>query len=143
MSFSIVKVRSSLNYSLIELKLKNIWGSIKDKMNEIHLKYRDILCRLLIFIWSQAYSWYYQCKTDNICVETYNSMDPSATGDHFHSINTPSYCGSKCNGQHLHSINNAVTLQVLEHRATPLLHEERRQISGPSAMVIFNGKVYM
>ena len=60
-------------------------------------------------------------------------MDPSATGDHFHSINTPSYCGSKCNGQHLRSVNNAVTLQVPVQRATPSLNKQRRHITGPSA----------
>ena len=46
-------------------------------------------------------------------------MASSATGDHFHSINTPSYCAFKYNGQHLRSINNAVTLQVPMQRATP------------------------
>ena len=44
MSFSIVKVRSSLNYSLIGLKIKNIYGGIKDKMEEIQLKYIETYC---------------------------------------------------------------------------------------------------
>ena len=64
-------------------------------------------------------------------------MNPSATGDHFRSINTPSYCVSKCNGQHLRSIHNAVTLQIPVQRATPLLHEERRHIADPCATGLF------
>ena len=44
MSFSIVKVRSSLNYSLIGLKIKHIQGGIIDKMEEIQLKYIEIHC---------------------------------------------------------------------------------------------------
>ena len=35
MSFNIVKVRSSLNYSLFGLKIKYIQGGIIDKMAEI------------------------------------------------------------------------------------------------------------
>ena len=42
MSFSIVKVRSSLNYSTIGLKIKHIQGGIIDKMEEIQLKYIEI-----------------------------------------------------------------------------------------------------
>ena len=37
MSFSIVKVKSSLNYSIIGLKIKHIQGGIIDKMAEIQL----------------------------------------------------------------------------------------------------------
>ena len=44
MSFSIVKVRSSLNYSIIGLKIKYIQGGIIDKMAEIQLKYIEIYC---------------------------------------------------------------------------------------------------
>ena len=44
MSYSIVKVRSSLNYSLIGLKIKHIQGGIIDKMEEIQLKYIEIYC---------------------------------------------------------------------------------------------------
>ena len=44
MSFSIVKVRSSLNYSLFGLKIKHIQGGIIDKMAKIQLKYIDIYC---------------------------------------------------------------------------------------------------
>ena len=44
MSFSIVKVRSSLNYSIIGLKIKHIQGGILDKMAEIQLKYIEIYC---------------------------------------------------------------------------------------------------
>ena len=44
MSFSIVKVRSSLNYRLIGLKIKHIQGGIIDKMEEIQLKYIEIYC---------------------------------------------------------------------------------------------------
>ena len=42
-------------------------------------------------------------------------MDPSATGDH------------------IRSIKNAVILRVPVQRATPLPHEARRYIAGPSA----------
>ena len=44
MSFSIVKVRSSLKYSIIGLKIKHIQGGIIDKMAEIQLKYIEIYC---------------------------------------------------------------------------------------------------
>ena len=44
MSFSIVKVRSSLNYSLIGLKIKHIQGGIIDKIEVIQLKYIEIYC---------------------------------------------------------------------------------------------------
>ena len=44
MLFSIVKVRSSLNYSLIGLKIRHIQGDIIDKMEEIQLKYIEIYC---------------------------------------------------------------------------------------------------
>ena len=44
MSFSLVKVRSSLNYSLIGLKIKHIQGGIIDEMEEIQLKYIEIYC---------------------------------------------------------------------------------------------------
>ena len=42
MTFSIVKLRSSLNYSIIGLKIKHIQGGIIDKMAEIQLKYIEI-----------------------------------------------------------------------------------------------------
>ena len=42
MSFCIVKVRSSLNYTIIGLKIKHIQGGIIDKMAEIQLKYIEI-----------------------------------------------------------------------------------------------------
>ena len=44
MSFNIIKVRSSLNYSIIGLKRKHIQGGIIDKMAEIQLKYIEIYC---------------------------------------------------------------------------------------------------
>ena len=43
MSFSIAKVRSTLNYSTIGLKIKHIQSGI-DKMAEIQLKYIEIYC---------------------------------------------------------------------------------------------------
>ena len=44
MAFSIVKVRSSLNYSLFGLKIKHIQGGIIDKMVETLLKHIEIYC---------------------------------------------------------------------------------------------------
>ena len=44
MSFIIVKVRSSLNYRLIGLKIKNVLGGIKDKIEEIQLKLYYVDC---------------------------------------------------------------------------------------------------
>ena len=44
MSFNIVKLRSSLNYSIIGLRIKHIQGGIIDKMAEIQLKYIEIYC---------------------------------------------------------------------------------------------------
>ena len=44
MIFSIVKLRSSLNYSIIGLKIKHIQGGIIDEMAEIQLEYIEIYC---------------------------------------------------------------------------------------------------
>ena len=73
MLFNIVKVRLRLNYSLFGLKIKYIQGGIIDKKAEIW----DILRRLLIFPRSQAYSGYWQRKTDNRFTETYNATGHS------------------------------------------------------------------
>ena len=93
MSFSIVKVRSSLNYSIIGIKIKHIQGGIIDKMDEIHLKFIDILCGLLLFHGPRRI-----CDTNNVRFIIYleklimqrvtvSATGHSATGDYFPSLN--------------------------------------------------------
>ena len=135
MLFSIVKVRSSLNYSIIGLKIKHIQGGIIDNERNSVKLYGDILCWLLIFPRSQAYSRYWQRKTNNRFTETSYATGHSATGH-----NATGY--SECNGsQWVQRVTvQRVTVSATGHSKTgdhlSSLNKEHRHIAGPSTTVL-------
>ena len=135
MLFNIVKVRLSLNYRLNGLNIKNIQGGIKDKIEEIQLKYIEIYCVDCYYLHGTRRRIRDTTKVRLIVDLQKLIMQrvrvPWATT--FTQLRMPSYCESQCNGQHLRLINNAVILRASLQRATPLLHEERRHIAGLSA----------
>ena len=110
MSFNIVKVRSSLNYSIIGLKIKHIQGGIIDKMAEILLKYIEIYC---------VYCYYFHGPRR--IRDTTNVTNNRFTG-------TYNTTGHTTTGAYLRLIENAFILRVPVQRAAPLLNEEYRQI---------------
>ena len=121
MSLIIIKVRPSLNHSLIGLKIKYILVCIIDKMEEIQFKYIDILCSLLLIPRSQTYSWYFQRKADSRFIDLQKLImqrGPVQRAITFVQLRTPSYWRTKCNGQHLRSTRNAILWQVPVQRAT-------------------------
>ena len=123
MSFFIVKVRSSLNYSLIGLKIKYIYGGIKGKIEEILIKYIEMNC---------VNCYYFHDPRRRICDTTNVRLtidlqklimqrvivQRETTFAQFAQLRTPSYCGFQCNEQHLRSMKNGVILQIPVQRAT-------------------------
>ena len=90
MPFSIVKVRSSLNYSIIGLIIKHIRVGIIDKMKEIQLKYIEIYCLKVIISTVSGIVFLILRDTSNVAdirfTETCNATGPCVTGNQLLSI---------------------------------------------------------